>query len=55
MLVGASRPEQVERNVAAADLTLPDAAIHELDAATAGVKQAMGPSIDVWAVPPRTR
>lgn len=55
VLVGASRPEQVERNVAAADLTLPDAAIHELDAATAGVKQAMGPSIDVWAVPPRTR
>lgn len=55
VLVGASRPDQVHRNARAAAIELSAADIADLDAATAGVKAKMGPSIDMWAVPPRTR
>lgn len=55
VLVGASRPDQVERNVRAAEITLSDDDLKELDAATSGVKDALGESLDMWQAPPRTR
>ncbi|MEM6333866.1 MAG: aldo/keto reductase [Planctomycetota bacterium] len=55
VLVGASRPDQVARNAAAADVHLTRDVIDELDAATHAVKSAMGSSLDMWATPPRTR
>ena len=55
VLAGASREEQVARNAAAADITLSAEDLAELDAATRPVKEAMGPSIDMWATPARTR
>ncbi|MEO1128072.1 MAG: aldo/keto reductase [Planctomycetota bacterium] len=54
-LVGASTAKSVQRNIAAADLQLSQETIDRLDAATEEVKQKMGPSIDMWASPPRTR
>ncbi|USN98680.1 MAG: aldo/keto reductase [Phycisphaeraceae bacterium] len=54
VLAGASRPDQVERNVRAAEVTLSPAVLNELDDATAVVKEKLGPSIDMWQVPPRT-
>ena len=55
VLAGASKPDHVERNVGAADVTLTEEDIAQLDAATEPVKAAMGASIDMWAAPPRTR
>lgn len=55
VLVGASRPDQVTRNVQAARLELSDADVRDLDAATDQVKQCMGRSLDVWATPSRIR
>jgi len=55
VLAGASRVDQVQRNAAAADLKLSEADLQELDQATDAVKQAMGPSLDMWATPARTR
>lgn len=55
VLVGASRPDQVARNVGAADLQLSAEVLAELDQATQPVKQAMGPSLDMWATPSRIR
>ncbi len=55
VLVGASRPEQVKQNVEAAGVTLSPETIAELDAATDPVKRALGPSLDMWASPPRMR
>ncbi|MEM9082764.1 MAG: aldo/keto reductase [Planctomycetota bacterium] len=55
VLVGASRPDQIARNVSAFDLELNDELLSELSAATDPVKQALGASIDMWSSPPRTR
>ena len=55
VLAGASRPDQVARNTRAADLKLSAADVAELDAATNEVKELMGPSIDMWEHPGRTR
>lgn len=55
VLVGASRPDQVARNVRAASLELSKETVSALDAATEQVKELLGPSLDQWADPPRTR
>ena len=55
VLCGASKPSQVERNVAAASLSLSEQDLTDLDRATATLKDKMGPSLDMWANPPRTR
>ena len=55
VLVGASRPDQVARNVRAASLELSKETIAALDAATDPVREKLGPSLDQWADPPRTR
>lgn len=55
VLVGASRPDQVERNVAAADIKLTEDTIRALDEATDPVKESLGASLDMWASPPRMR
>ncbi len=55
VLVGASRPDQVERNVAAADIQMTDELVRALDEATDPVKEALGTSLDMWASPPRMR
>ena len=53
VLVGASRPDQVERNAASAAVELSAEDMAELEAVTDGVKQAMGTSLDMWATPSR--
>lgn len=55
VLVGASRPDQVARNAASAQVNLSPEDLDELDAATQAVKLAMGGSLDMWATPSRTR
>ena len=55
VLVGASRPDQVARNVEAADVDLPADAVRRLDDATSGLRDALGPSLDMWASPPRMK
>ena len=55
VLCGASRPDQVERNVKAAEIELSDDVVAELSEATSIVKDRMGDSLDMWATPPRTR
>ena len=55
VLAGASRQDQVARNAAAADIQLSAQDLADLDAATRDVKDAMGPTIDMWATPARTR
>ena len=48
VIMGASRGDQVVRNVEAASVTLPPGAIARLDAASAALKEAMGPNADQW-------
>lgn len=55
VLAGASRPDQVERNVRAVELDLSAETLAELEAATVNLKEKLGPSIDMWQAPPRTR
>jgi aryl-alcohol dehydrogenase-like predicted oxidoreductase len=55
VLVGASRPDQVERNVRAAEIELSPETLAELDRATSGIKDKLGDSLDMWQSPPRTR
>ncbi|MEM1165341.1 MAG: aldo/keto reductase [Planctomycetota bacterium] len=55
VLIGASRPDQVERNVRALSVELSEGDIAELNVATEDVKSRLGESIDMWATPPRTR
>ncbi|MBB6428395.1 aldo/keto reductase [Algisphaera agarilytica] len=55
ILVGASRPDQVARNAASAQVQLSQDDLDELDAVTQPVKLAMGGSLDMWATPSRIR
>lgn len=48
VLAGASRPEQVHANARAADVRLSPDVLAALDEATAEVKRAMGPNLDMW-------
>ncbi len=53
VLVGASRPKQVERNVSAGSLRLDPKTLARLAEATDSVKQALGPNADPWAAESR--
>jgi aryl-alcohol dehydrogenase-like predicted oxidoreductase len=55
VLAGASRPEQVRRNVAAADLSLSAQILNELDQATRDLKHRLGPNLDPWQTDSRVR
>lgn len=48
ILAGASTPAQVQANAATADITLSVETLRKLDEATAGLKQKMGPNLDMW-------
>jgi aryl-alcohol dehydrogenase-like predicted oxidoreductase len=55
VLAGASRPDQIQRNARAAAVKLSPEALRELDAATAPLKQALGPNLDPWQSQSRIR
>ncbi|QDU70738.1 aldo/keto reductase [Mucisphaera calidilacus] len=55
VLVGASMPEQVKRNAAAADVKLSQQDLDELSSITESVKQILGPNMDVWQTESRIR
>ncbi len=55
VLAGASRVEQVASNAAAAEIALSETDLAELNAATAEVKEVMGPNMDPWQSTSRIR
>ena len=55
VLAGASKPEQIRRNVAAARIELSPEVLRELDDATAPVKEKLGPNIDPWQTESRIK
>lgn len=55
VLAGASRPDQIQRNARAAAVTLSPETLQELDAATASLKQSLGPNLDPWQAQSRIR
>jgi aryl-alcohol dehydrogenase-like predicted oxidoreductase len=55
VLAGARNRRQVEQNARAADLTLDDAVLLELNAASEPVKHALGPHPDMWQNPEASR
>jgi aryl-alcohol dehydrogenase-like predicted oxidoreductase len=55
VLAGARDPAQARANAAAGDRTLDAATLAELDAATADLKQLLGPSPDLWMPADRAR
>jgi len=55
VLAGASKPDQVARNVRAGDLELPADTLHRLDQATSDLKQLLGPNCDPWQAVSRIR
>jgi aryl-alcohol dehydrogenase-like predicted oxidoreductase len=55
VLAGASKPDQVARNVRAADLKLPADTLHRLDRATSALKASLGPNCDPWQAVSRIR
>ncbi len=48
-IAGARRPDQVARNVAAAELQLPFEIINRLNMATEALKSKLGPNADYWS------
>jgi len=48
VIVGGRIPAQVERNVAAAELTLSDETVAELNAITEPLRQQLGTNLDLW-------
>ena len=55
VLAGARKPEQIIENARAMDLNLPDEVLERLDAATAEVKNIIGPNADPWRTESRIR
>ena len=55
VLVGASRPDQVARNLRAEAVVLDTTLIGRLEAATSELKDALGPCLDLWAKDSRVR
>lgn len=55
VLAGASKPDQVARNVRAADLKLTADILQRLDRATSGLKESLGPNCDPWQAVSRIR
>lgn len=54
-IVGARRPEQIQKNVTAVDLELSPEVIEELNDVTDELKQELGPNPDVWQSDSRFR
>ncbi len=48
VLVGSRKPEQLQRNLAAAELALSPETLRALDDASRPLRDAMGPNIDLW-------
>lgn len=48
VIVGARNPEQLHRNLGAADIRLDAACLAAVDAATTALKEALGPNPDMW-------
>jgi aryl-alcohol dehydrogenase-like predicted oxidoreductase len=48
VLAGASKPEQIRKNVAAAEIKLSKEVLDELEVATRDLKRALGPNLDPW-------
>jgi aryl-alcohol dehydrogenase-like predicted oxidoreductase len=48
VLAGASKPEQIRKNVAAASIKLSAEVLNELDQATRDLKRLLGPNLDPW-------
>jgi aryl-alcohol dehydrogenase-like predicted oxidoreductase len=55
VIAGARNRKQVEQNVRGAGLPLGQRVLHELNEATEPVKQALGPSADLWESPENSR
>ena len=55
VLAGASKPEQVARNVRAADLKLSPQVLRRLEDATSGLKESLGVNCDPWQAVSRIR
>jgi myo-inositol catabolism protein IolS len=55
VIVGARTPEQVRDNVRALGVRLAPDVVAALDGATAPLKQALGPSVDMWQAESRVR
>ena len=55
VLAGASRPDQIRRNVEAAKIDLSPEVMKQLDDATNEVKQKLGPNLDPWQTVSRIR
>jgi aryl-alcohol dehydrogenase-like predicted oxidoreductase len=55
IIAGARTPDQIRRNVAAVDLSLSPEIINELNEATDGLKQTLGPNPDMWQSESRFR
>jgi hypothetical protein len=48
VIAGVTKPHHVPANAAAAEITLSAELLHQIDEATAPLKQAMGPNCDLW-------
>jgi len=48
VIVGGRTPEQLKRNLAAADLVLDDAIIQRLNKITGPLKESLGSNPDMW-------
>jgi len=55
VIAGGRNADQVQRNVRAADLALPQAVLDRLSQATESVKQKLGPNADMWQSESRIR
>jgi len=55
VIVGARNADQAKRNVRAAELTLSQEVVDRLSAATAALKQKLGPNADMWQTESRIR
>jgi aryl-alcohol dehydrogenase-like predicted oxidoreductase len=54
-ITGMRRPQQARDSALAADITLSDDILRQLDEATRPVKEALGPNLDMWQTEPRGR
>ncbi len=55
VIAGMRRPHQARDSALAADITLSDDILRQLDEATRPVKEALGPNLDMWQTEPRGR
>ena len=55
VIVGARNAQQAIQNAAAADIDLADSVVGDLNSATAALKDALGPNLDMWQTQSRCR